>query len=169
MANELYKNIIQRLPAALILVASIVGILYLQNILIILALSMVVGFLLIKEWLFLSNSKVDLKQIIFFVSLIILSIYFAEGFVDLFLAITLIFWVMYSFYLISDKQLSLISFNNNYLGIFLVLSFLCGLIHLLIFSELVSYISFIISGLVLVSLVAPSKPPAAIPIISFIS
>ena len=113
MANELYKNIIQRLPAALILVASIVGILYLQNILIIIALSMVVGFLLIKEWLFLSNSKVDLKQIIFFVSLIILSIYFAEGFVDLFLAITLIFWVMYSFYLISDKQLSLISFNNN--------------------------------------------------------
>ena len=142
MANELYKNIIQRLPAALILVASIVGILYLQNILIILALSMVVGFLLIKEWLFLSNSKVDLKQIIFFVSLIILSIYFAEGFVDLFLAITLIFWVMYSFYLISDKQLSLISFNNNYLGIFLVLSFLCGLIHLLIFSDIVIFVGF---------------------------
>ena len=149
MANELYKNIIQRLPSALILVASIIGILYLQNILIILALSMVVGLLLIKEWLFLSDSKVDLKQIVFFVTLIILSIYFAEGFVDLFLAITLIFWVMYSFYLISDKQLSLISFNNNYLGIFLVLGFLCGLTHLLIFSEFIGINKFFVLFIIL--------------------
>ena len=88
MANELYKNIIQRLPAALILVACIFGILYLQNVLIILVLIMAVGFLLIKEWLVLSDSKVDLKQIIFFVTLITLSIYFAEGFIDLFLLIT---------------------------------------------------------------------------------
>ena len=149
MANELYKNIIQRLPAALILVASIIGILYLQNILITLALSMGVGFLLIKEWLFLSDSKVDLKQIIFFVTFIILSIYFAESFVDLFLAITLIFWVTYSFYLITDKQLSLISFHNNYLGIFLVLGFLCGLTHLLIFSEFIGINKFFVLFIIL--------------------
>jgi len=62
LANEIYKNIIQRLPAALILVACIFGILYLQNILIILVLLMAVGFLLIKEWLILSNSKVDLNR-----------------------------------------------------------------------------------------------------------
>ena len=110
---------------------------------------MVVGLLLIKEWLFLSDSKVDLKQIVFFVTLIILSIYFAEGFVDLFLAITLIFWVMYSFYLISDKQLSLISFNNNYLGIFLVLGFLCGLTHLLIFSEFIGINKFFVLFIIL--------------------
>jgi len=98
LANELYKNIIQRLPAALILVASIIGILYLQNILITLALSMGVGFLLIKEWLFLSDSKVDLKQIIFFVTFIILSIY-------------------YSFYLFCRKLRRFISCNNiNILG-----------------------------------------------------
>ena len=149
MANELYKNIIQRLPAALILVTCIFGILYLQNVLIILVLIMAVGFLLIKEWLILSNSKVDLKQIIFFVTLIMLSIYFAESFIDLFLLITLIFWFTYSFYLISNKRLSLISFNNNYLGVFLVLGFLYGLTHLLIFSEFIGINKFFVLFVIL--------------------
>ena len=67
MANGLYKNIIQRLPAALLLVACISGILYLQNIYLILTIVIAVGFLLIKEWLLLSESNIDLKQIIFFV------------------------------------------------------------------------------------------------------
>src|SRR5210317_648996 len=110
---------------------------------------MAVGFLLIKEWLILSNSKVDLKQIIFFVTLIMLSIYFAESFIDLFLLITLIFWFTYSFYLISNKRLSLISFNNNYLGIFLVLGFLCGLTHLLIFSEFIGINKFFVLFIIL--------------------
>ena len=48
----------------------------------------------------LSITIANLKQIIFFVTLIMLSIYFAEGFIDLFLLITLIFWFTYSFYLI---------------------------------------------------------------------
>ena len=76
MAKELYKNIIQRLPAALILAISLFGILYLQNIFLILTIILVVGFLLIKEWLILSDSNIDLKQLIFFVSLIMLPIYF---------------------------------------------------------------------------------------------
>ncbi|MDG1062398.1 MAG: phosphatidate cytidylyltransferase, partial [SAR86 cluster bacterium] len=149
LASELYKNIIQRLPAALILVACILGILYLQNIFIILALLIAVGLLLIKEWLVLSDSKVDLKQIIFFVTLITFSIYFAEGFIDLFLAMTAIFWVIYSFYLISNKRLSLISFHNNYLGIFLVLGFLYGLTHLLLFSEFIGINKFFVLFVIL--------------------
>ena len=149
MASELYKNIIQRLPAALILVACILGILYLQNIFIILALLIAVGLLLIKEWLVLSDSKVDLKQIIFFVTLITFSIYFAEGFIDLFLAMTAIFWVIYSFYLISNKRLSSISFHNNYLGIFLVLGFLYGLTHLLLFSEFIGINKFFVLFVIL--------------------
>ena len=83
-----------------------------------------------KEWItpYLSGikkpnelKKIDLKQIIFFVTLIALSIYFTAGFIDLFLLLTGIFWVLYSFYLISNKTLSFLSFNNNYLGFFLVL------------------------------------------------
>ncbi len=95
MVNELYKNIIQRLPAAIALVTFIFGILYLQNIFVILALLMGIGILLIKEWLTLSGSKIDLKQIIFFVTLIMLSVYFADEFIDLFLALTAIFWITY--------------------------------------------------------------------------
>ena len=135
MASEFYKKILQRLPAALILATFIFGILYLQNTLIIFILVVAAGFLLAKEWLALSDSKIDLKQIIFFITLITFSFYFAEGFINLYLLLTSIFWIAYCFFLISNKTSSLISFRNNYLGIFLILGFLLGLIHLLMFSE----------------------------------
>tara|TARA_S200000501_G_scaffold29152_1_gene24745 strand:- start:674 stop:1486 length:813 start_codon:yes stop_codon:yes gene_type:complete len=135
LAKELYKNIIQRLPAALILAISLFGILYLQNIFLILTIILVVGFLLIKEWLILSDSNIDLKQLIFFVSLIMFPIYFTESFLKLFIGITSIFWIGYGVCLILKKSPSFISFQNNYLGLFLVLGFLYGLIYLMLFSE----------------------------------
>ncbi len=135
MANGLYKNIIQRLPAALLLVTCISGILYLQNIYLILTIVIVVGFLLIKEWLLLSESKIDLKQIIFFVTLVLFSIFFTKDFINLFLIIIAVFWVIYCFHLLSSKSSTHVSFDNNYLGVLLVLGFFYGLMHLLIFSE----------------------------------
>ena len=51
--------------------------------------------------------------------------------------------------MITDKQLSLISFHNNYLGIFLVLGFLCGLTHLLIFSEFIGINKFFVLFIIL--------------------
>ena len=42
---------------------------------------------------------------------------------------------MYSFFLVTNKSSSLLSFDNNYLGALLVLSFVYGLIYLLVFSE----------------------------------
>jgi len=135
LANGIYKNIIERLPAAFLLVACIVGILYFQNIYLILTIVIAVGFLLIKEWLLLSESNIDLKQIIFFVILALLTIFFTKDFINLFLIIIAGFWVIYSFYLILNKSSSHISFDNNYLGALLVLGFLYGLMHLLIFSE----------------------------------
>ena len=149
MVNELHKNIIQRLPAAIVLAIFIFGILYLQNIFVILALLMGIGILLIKEWLTLSGTKIDLKQIIFFVTLIVLSVNFADKFIDLFLALTAIFWITYSFYLMSNQTLSFISFHNNYLGIFLILSFLLAFIHLLIFSEFVGINKFFVLFVIL--------------------
>tara|TARA_A100000164_G_scaffold142504_1_gene126577 strand:+ start:220 stop:453 length:234 start_codon:yes stop_codon:yes gene_type:complete len=69
----------QRLPAALILAISLSGILYLQNIILILTIILAVGLLLIKEWLMLSDSKIDFKQIIFFVTLIMLPIFLEQA------------------------------------------------------------------------------------------
>ena len=135
MANELYKNILQRLPAALSLVFCIFGVLYLQNIFLILTLVMAAGFLLIKEWLMLSELKIDLKQIIFFVTLVLFSIFYTKGFIDFFLLIVSSFWFIYGFYLISNKRSSFFSFDNNYLGFLLVLGFVYGLIYLIVFSE----------------------------------
>jgi len=87
LANEFYKNILQRLPAALSLVFCIFGVLYLQNIFLILTLVMAAGFLLIKEWLMLSDLKIELKQIIFFVTLVLFSIFYTKDFIGFFLLI----------------------------------------------------------------------------------
>ena len=149
MANELYKNIIQRFPAAFILVTCTFGILYLQNIFVILALLIIVGFLLIKEWLLLSESKIDLKQIIFFVTLVLFSIFYTKDFIDLFILMISGFWVIYSFYLILNKSSSLFSFDNNYLGALLVLGFLYSLIHLVTFSEFYNVNKFFVLFVIL--------------------
>lgn len=135
MANEFYKNILQRLPAALSLVFCIFGVLYLQNIFLILTLVMAAGFLLIKEWLLLSDLKIELKQIIFFVTLVLFSIFYTKDFIGFFLLIISSFWFIYGFYLISNKSSSFFSFDNNYLGFLLVLGFVYGLIYLIAFSE----------------------------------
>tara|TARA_B100000287_G_scaffold424531_1_gene469300 strand:+ start:2123 stop:2935 length:813 start_codon:yes stop_codon:yes gene_type:complete len=149
LANEFYNNILQRLPATLILVTFIFGTLYLQNTFIVFVLILGVGFLLIKEWLALSDSRVDLIHIIFFIAPIILSLYFREGFINFYLLLGLIFWIIYSFFLIFNKTSSLISFNNNYLGIFLILVFLLGLTHLVMFSKFPGFNNFFVLFLVL--------------------
>lgn len=149
MAREIYNNILQRLPAALILATFIFGIIYLQNIYLIFLLLFVVAFLLLNEWLAISNSPINLNQIIFFTTLVIFSIYFTEDFIDFYLFLTLIFWITYSIFLISNKTLSFISFNNNFLGIFLILSFLFALFHLMVFSELQNLNKFFVLFVIL--------------------
>ena len=137
MVKELYKNIMQRLPAALTLAICLLGILYLQNIIVILSIILAIGLLLIKEWLMLSDSKIDFKQIIFFVALIMLPIFFTKSFLELFIGITSIFWFAYGACLILKVTPSYISFHNNYLGAFLIMGFLYGLTYLIIFSEFI--------------------------------
>ena len=137
MVKDLYKNIMQRLPAALILAISLFGILYLQNTFLILAIVLAVGLLLIKEWLMLSDSKIDFKQIIFFVTLIMLPIFFGASFLELSIVVTSIFWFVYAICLSLKKTPSYISFQNNYLGTFVIMGFLYGLIYLILFSEFI--------------------------------
>tara|TARA_Y100000385_G_scaffold224216_1_gene234390 strand:+ start:510 stop:1322 length:813 start_codon:yes stop_codon:yes gene_type:complete len=149
LAKELYKNILQRLPAALSLVFCIFGALYLQNSFLILSLVMAAGFLLIKEWLMLSELKIDLKQILFFVTLVLWSIFYTKGFIDIFLLIISSFWLIYSFYLIANKSSSLFSFDNNYLGFLLVLGFVDGLIYLMAFSEFENINKFFVLFIIL--------------------
>jgi len=149
LAKELYKNILQRLPAALSLVICIFGALYLQNSFLILTLVMAAGFLLIKEWLMLSELKIDLKQILFFVTLVLWSIFYTKGFINIFLLIISSFWLIYSFYLIANKSSSLLSFDNNYLGFLLVLGFVHSLIYLMAFSEFENINKFFVLFIIL--------------------
>lgn len=133
MAKELYKNILKRLPSALLMAASVIGVLYTQNLVIISVLVILVAVLLLHEWLQLSKTKINLGQIIFLIAPIVFSMYLGEIFVKYFLVAALIFWIIYTISLIS-RNIHLIpgiSFNNNYLGIFLIQSFSFGVISIL--------------------------------------
>lgn len=137
MAKELYKNILSRLPSAIAIAAVVFGILYLQNLIIICSLIFAVIGFLCREWLHVSSTKINLKQIIFFMTPMALFGLIGEIFINYFLLASFGFWCIYGFLLITKNaaQIKLLSFNNNYLGIFLIQALLFGLISVLIFSN----------------------------------
>jgi len=135
LAKGLYKNILTRLPAALIIALITFGMLYLQSFLLTCVFIGVIGLLLCYEWLQLSSSTVDLKQIIVCVTPGVFLAYFGQEFVYYFLAASFSFWFLYGCALISHNShhLSSMSFNNNYLGIFLIQALILGTISILTF------------------------------------
>lgn len=151
MAKEFYKNILGRLPAALVIAALIFGILYLQNFLLIFPLIIFVGVLLLKEWLQLSKTKISLMQIICLITPFALFVIYGEHFLYYFLLLAGIFWLIYGGLLASQNtgNISGISFNNNYLGIFLIQAFMFGVISVLMFSSFLNINNFFILFLLL--------------------
>ena len=122
MAKELYSNILTRLPAALVIAVITFGMLYLESFILVCIFMAGIGFLLCYEWLQLSARKVNLTQIIFFITPAVLFAYLGKGFAFYFLSLSLSFWFVYGLLLSSGSasQVSGIKFNNNYLGIFLI-------------------------------------------------
>ena len=151
MAKEFYKNILGRLPAALVIAALIFGILYLQNFLLIFSVIISVAALLLMEWLQLSKTKISLMQIISLVTPFALFVIYGEQFIYYFLILAGVFWLIYGSLLITENtgSISSISFNNNYLGIFLIQAFMFGLISVLLFSSFFNINNFFIRFLLL--------------------
>jgi len=139
LAKELYRNIWLRLPTALLIAASIVIILFIQSIMLLVLVMLMACALLLIEWGKLSDTKMDLLQIMFCITSMVCMLYFESIFISAFLYLAMSFWLIYSFFLITQNSLSLkmITFNNNYLGIFLMLSFLFSII------ALVTYVDFL--------------------------
>ncbi len=144
MAKEFYNNILGRLPAALLIAAFIFGVLYLQNLLLIFPLIIFIGALLLNEWLQLSKTKITLMQIISLITPFALFVIFGEQFIYYFLLLAGVFWLIYGSLLITQNTGSIlsISFNNNYLGIFLIQAFMFGAISVLLFSSFLNINNF---------------------------
>ena len=151
MAKEFYKNIIQRLPAALLVAAPIFGALYVQSNLLISILALLAAMLLLREWLQLSTAKINPLQIIFFITPAVLLGFIGNVFAHYFLLAPLIFWGTYLIFLFSRNATLFkgLSFNNNYLGIFLIQSFILGLLAIVWLLNFASVNSFLILFLVI--------------------
>jgi phosphatidate cytidylyltransferase len=151
LAKEFYNNILGRLPAALIIAALIFGVLYLQNFLIIFPVIISAVALLLREWLQLSKTKISLMQIIFLITPVALFVIYGEQFIYYFLILAGVFWLIYGSLLITQNtgSISSISFNNNYLGIFLIQAFMFGMISILLFSSFLNVNNFFILFLLL--------------------
>ena len=113
MANVLIKNILERLPAALILILAVSGILYFQNTLLIYTLIVVVVSVMIFEWLQLSDSRIDILQVLFFIFLTILLFQTNISLLTLFLFISSFFWFAYALALFANKKLPFLSLINS--------------------------------------------------------
>ncbi len=137
MAKEFFSNILSRLPSAIVLAAVVFGMLYVQNLFIISLLIGLIVVLLSYEWLQISSAEIDLKQIIFLITPVVLFICIGKTFIDYFLFASFGFWCIYGFLLITKntRHIEFISFNNNYLGIFLIQAFLFSLIAIFLFSS----------------------------------
>ena len=151
LAKEFYKNILDRLPAAIGIAALIFGILYLQSFLLVFPLIIFVGVILLYEWLKLSKTKITLMQIIFLVTPFALFAILGESFFYYFLLLVGTFWLIYGYLLVAQNtgSISGISFNNNYLGIILIQAFMFGLISVLLFSSFSNVNNFFILFLLL--------------------
>ena len=151
MAKEFYNNILGRLPAALVIAALIFGILYLQNFLLIFPVIISAAVLLLREWLQLSKTKISLMQIICLITPFALFVIYGEHFLYYFLLLAGVFWLIYGGLLVSQNtgSISGISFNNNYLGIFLIQAFMFGVISVLLFSSFLNVNNFFILFLLL--------------------
>lgn len=151
MAKELYSNILTRLPAALVIAVITFGMLCLESFILVCIFMVGIGFLLCYEWLQLSARKVNLTQIIFFITPALLFAYFGKGFAFYFLSLSLSFWFVYGCLLSSGSasQVSGIKFNNNYLGIFLIQALICGVVSILTFPDFGNYSSYFILFLLL--------------------
>ena len=151
MAKELYSNILTRLPAALMIAAITFGMLYLESFLLVCIFMGGLGFLLCYEWLQLSSRKVNLTQIIFFITPAVLFVYLGKGFACYFLLLSLGFWFVYGCLLASGNasRISGMKFNNNYLGIFLIQALIFGVVSILTFLDFGNYSSYFILFLLL--------------------
>ena len=151
MAKGLYKNILTRLPAALIIAAITFGMLFLQSFFLACCFIGAIGLLLSYEWLQLSSCTVNLKQIIFCVTPFVLLTYFGQEFVYYFLALSLSFWFLYGCSLVSRNSYHIpsMSFNNNYLGIFLIQALVLGAISILSFINFEYHSSYFVFFLLL--------------------
>jgi phosphatidate cytidylyltransferase len=137
LAKEFFSNILLRLPSAIVLAAGVFGILYLQNLVILSLLIALVAVFLGYEWLQISSTKIHLKQIIFLIAPVVLFVCIGETFINYFLFVSFGFWCIYGLLLITKNSghVEFFSFNNNYLGIFLIQAFLFSLISILQFSS----------------------------------
>ena len=151
--QEIYKNILARLPIALLIAFPIVGVLYFESIFLTIFLGLLVALLLTREWIELSDMKVNLTQIIFFITVIFLAGFLGKIFINFFLIVSLIFWIIYALSLVAKKTslLNGLSFNNNYLGIFLIQSFIFGLIAILWFDNLYGVNIFFVLFLIILN------------------
>jgi len=151
LAREFYNNILGRLPSAIVITALIFGILYLQNLLVIFPVIISAVVLLLREWLQLSKTKISLSQIICLITPVALFVLYGEQFIYYFLLLAGVFWLMYGSLLVTENtgSISSISFNNNYLGIFLIQAFMFGLISVLLFSSFFNINNFFVLFLLL--------------------
>lgn len=152
MGKEFKSNFLTRSITAILLTIPIVGIIYFENMYILL---MSVFFLLYAsntEWLNNSNNQILFGKVLFLILLV--SYFFASlNLIQLTILISVLFWLVFSLCLVLGKtsKLSLVSFDNFYLRFLILLSFFTCSLYLMKVSDIFVFSNFILFFLLIIN------------------
>ena len=148
MEKEFKSNFLTRSATALLITLPILGIIYLQNVELLLLSVFLLLFATNNEWLRNSNKNKIIHNL-FFLVLMILCYYLSLSsikFLIIVIGISTFFWFLFSIFLLTEKtsKLNLISFNNTYIRLIILISFFCCSLILMKIENLFPFSNFIL-------------------------
>ena len=145
MEKEFKSNFLTRSITGILLTLPIVGIVYFENIYILLTSVFLLLFASNIEWLKNSNNQILFGKVLFLI--LFFSYLFASvNLIQLTILISVLFWLVFGAYLVLGKtsKLSLVSFDNFYIRFLVLLSFYSCSLYLMKVSDIFVFSNFIL-------------------------
>lgn len=152
MEKEFNSNFLTRSITAVLLTLPIVGIIYFENIYILLTSVFLLLYASNAEWLKNSNNQILFGKALFLI--LIFSYLFASiNLIQLTILISVLFWLVFSAYLVLGKtsKLSLISFDNFYIRLLILLSFCSCSLYLMKVGDIFVFSNFILFFILIIN------------------
>lgn len=152
MEKEFKSNFLTRSITAILLILPIVGIIYFENIYILLTSVFLLIYASNTEWLKNSNNQILFGKALFLI--LLFSYLFASlNLIQLTILISVLFWLIFSAYLVLGKtsKLSLVSFDNFYIRLLILLSFCSCSLYLMKVSDIFVFSNFILFFILIIN------------------
>ena len=152
MEKEFKSNFFIRIITAVLLILPIVGIIYFENIYILLTSVFLFLYASNAEWLSNSNNRTLFDKVLFLILLIGYS-FASINIIQLTILISVLFWLVFSTYLVLGKtyKLALVSFDNFYIRFLIFFSFYACSLYFMKESDVFVFSNFILFFILIIN------------------